>query len=53
VAKDGVEALFAGKDHVVAGSAKNKVQVAAGRLMPESTKAAVHRKMSEPGSGSR
>lgn len=30
VARDGFEALMAGKDHVIAGSGKNKAQVAPG-----------------------
>jgi short-subunit dehydrogenase len=51
VAKDGFEALMAGKDKVVAGSTKNKMQAAAGRITPDSAKAAMHGKMSEPGSG--
>ncbi|MEN3362629.1 MAG: uncharacterized protein V7637_6611 [Mycobacteriales bacterium] len=51
VAKDGIDALLAGKDHVVAGSAKNKAQVAASNVLPAKAAAAVHRKMSEPGSG--
>jgi short-subunit dehydrogenase len=52
VAKDGFEALMAGKDKVVAGSAKNKAQAAAARVLPDETKAALHRKQSEPGSAS-
>jgi short-subunit dehydrogenase len=51
VARDGVEALLAGKDRVVAGSVRNKVQTAAARVMPERAKAAAHRSMSEPDSG--
>src|ERR1051326_2636643 len=39
VAREGIEALLAGKDHVVAGAAKNKVQAAAGRMLPETAKA--------------
>jgi short-subunit dehydrogenase len=50
VAQEGFEALMAGKEKVVAGSFKNRAQVAAGRLMPDSAKAAMHRKMAEPGS---
>ncbi|HWG15174.1 MAG TPA: hypothetical protein VG268_18045, partial [Streptosporangiaceae bacterium] len=34
VAKDGFEALMAGQSQVVAGSVKNKVQVAGAKLMP-------------------
>jgi uncharacterized protein len=42
VAKDGFEALMAGKDHVIAGSVKNKAQVAGATVMPEKTRAALH-----------
>ncbi len=35
VAKEGYEALMAGKDHVVAGSFKNKLQAAAGYALPD------------------
>jgi uncharacterized protein len=52
VARDGIDALLAGKDHVVAGSVKNKVQATASTVMPDRAAAAAHRKMSEPGSGS-
>jgi short-subunit dehydrogenase len=50
VAEQGYEALMAGKDHVVAGSIKNKAQAVAGHVLPDTTMAAQHRKMSEPGS---
>ncbi len=50
VAKDGFEALMAGKDQVVAGSFKNRLQAAAAQILPETTKAEFHRKQSEPGS---
>ncbi|MBV9742144.1 MAG: SDR family NAD(P)-dependent oxidoreductase [Acidobacteriia bacterium] len=53
VAKDGFEALMAGKDHVVAGSFKNKIQAAAGHTLPDPTVAEMHRKQSEPGSANR
>jgi short-subunit dehydrogenase len=51
VAREGFEALMAGKDHVIAGSAKNKAQAAAGRVLPETKKAAVQARETEPGSG--
>jgi short-subunit dehydrogenase len=51
VARDGYEALMAGKDHVVAGSLKNKVQVAASRVLPDPVKAKLQRSATEPGSG--
>ena len=52
VAKDGFEALMAGKDHVVAGSRKNSLQTAGGKLLSETAKAAVHAKMTEPSTSS-
>lgn len=51
VAREGYEALMAGKDHVIAGSAKNKAQAAAGRILPETAKAKVQASETEPGSG--
>jgi short-subunit dehydrogenase len=50
VAKQGFEALMAGKDHVVAGSFKNKLQAAAGYALPDPAVAAAHAKLSKPGS---
>ncbi len=50
VAKDGFEALMAGKDHVVAGSIKNKLEAAAGHILPDPLVASQHAKMAEPGS---
>jgi uncharacterized protein len=50
VARDGFEALMAGKDHVVAGSAKNRAQAAAGRVLPDRAGAAMHARMTEPAS---
>ncbi len=50
VARDGFEALMAGKDHVVAGSLMNKLQAVSGRILPETVKAELHRKQAEPGS---
>jgi uncharacterized protein len=51
VAKQGFEALMKGKDHVVAGSVKNKAQAVANKVVPDTAKAEMHRKMAEPGSG--
>ncbi len=48
VAKDGFEALMAGKDHVVAGSIKNNLQTAGAKLMPDTTKAALHAGLTSP-----
>jgi short-subunit dehydrogenase len=50
VAREGIDALLAGEDHVVAGSMKNRLQVAAARVLPDETIAAAHAKLSEPGS---
>ena len=50
VAKDGWDALFAGKGHIVSGLS-NKLQVAATGVLPPSFVAEQHRKMAEPGSG--
>jgi short-subunit dehydrogenase len=51
VARDGYEALMAGEDKVIAGSFKNKVEGGLGaRILPETVKASIHRKMAEPGS---
>jgi short-subunit dehydrogenase len=51
VARDGFAALMAGKDHVIAGSRKNKLQVAAAQIMPDRATAAVQAGMAKPGSG--
>jgi short-subunit dehydrogenase len=48
VARDGFEALMAGKSQVVAGSLKNKIQTAGARLMPEQARAAIHARMTKP-----
>ena len=48
VAKDGFEALMAGKDHVIAGSAKNKAQVAASKLLPETARAGLQAAQTRP-----
>jgi len=50
VAKDGWDALMAGKGHVVSGL-MNKLQVAGSGIMPQSVLAEMHRGMAEPGSG--
>jgi short-subunit dehydrogenase len=51
VARQGFDALMAGKEKVVGGSLKNKVQTAVAGVIPDSMKAEMHRKMAEPGSG--
>jgi short-subunit dehydrogenase len=50
VARDGFEALMAGKERVVSASMKTKAQGRASRFLPDSAKAEMHRKMAEPGS---
>ena len=50
VAKDGWDALIAGKGHIVSGLG-NKLQVLASGIVPQSTLAELHRGMAEPGSG--
>lgn len=51
VAKDGFEALMNGDERVVSHSLRTKLQGRASRLMPDSAKAEMHRRMAEPGSG--
>ncbi|MCF6379214.1 SDR family NAD(P)-dependent oxidoreductase [Nocardioides KLBMP 9356] len=51
VARQGYDALMAGKSRLVGGGIKTKVQEAAGKAMPDKLKAAMHRQMAEPGSG--
>lgn len=53
VARQGFEALMVGEERVVAGALKNKAQVAASRVLPDSVKAEKHREMAEPGSAER
>lgn len=48
VARTGYDALMKGEGSVVHGM-KNKAQVAMGKLMPDTAKAEMHRKMAEPG----
>jgi short-subunit dehydrogenase len=50
VARQGFEALMAGEEKVVGGSFKNKVQTVAGKVIPDSKKAEMHREMAQPGS---
>jgi uncharacterized protein len=48
VAKDGFEALMAGRDHVVAGSIKNKLQTLGAGLLSDSAKASIHAAQTKP-----
>jgi short-subunit dehydrogenase len=51
VARDGYDALMAGKERVVSASMKTKAQGRAGRFVPDSLKAKMHRVQAKPGSG--
>ena len=51
VAEQGFKALMKGEEKVVAGNPTTKVMSAAGRLTPDSVKAATHKLLSKPGSG--
>jgi short-subunit dehydrogenase len=48
VARQGFEALMKGKDHVVAGSLKNKIQAGASKFAPQQVKAKAQAKLTEP-----
>jgi short-subunit dehydrogenase len=50
VARDGFEALMAGDERVVSASLTTKLQGRASRVLPDRAKAAMHRRMAEPGS---
>lgn len=53
VAQEGFEALMAGKDHVISGSFKNKLQAAAGQVLPDPLVAKAHASQSAPGSANK
>jgi uncharacterized protein len=53
VAKQGFEALMAGRDKVLAESVKTKVMGVANKVLPDKVKAAVHRQMAAPQSDQR
>lgn len=50
VAKQGFEALMAGKDHIIAGSLKTKIMGAVSQILPDPLNAELHRQLTEPGS---
>jgi short-subunit dehydrogenase len=50
VARDWFEALMDGKERVVSHSLQTKAQGIGSRVLPDSVKAGMHRKMAEPGS---
>ena len=51
VARDGFEALMAGKDRVISHSLSTKLQGRGSRFLPDSAKAKMHANMAKPGSG--
>jgi uncharacterized protein len=52
VAKQGFEAMMAGRDKVLGGSVMSKAQAVVNSVLPDKLKSAGHAKMAEPGSGS-
>jgi short-subunit dehydrogenase len=48
VARQGLDALFDGKDHVYAGSLKTKIEGKLANAIPGVTKGAMHEKMARP-----
>jgi short-subunit dehydrogenase len=48
VARQGIEALLDGKDHVYAASLKTKIEGAVANLVPGTVKGAMHEKMAKP-----
>jgi short-subunit dehydrogenase len=50
VAKQAVDALLAGKDHVITGSLRNRAQAVVGRILPDRMLTAIQRRVSAPGS---
>jgi short-subunit dehydrogenase len=50
VARQGIDALLAGKDHVYAASFKTKLEGALANVTPGSVKGAMHEKMAKPNS---
>ncbi|MGF2014009.1 MAG: SDR family NAD(P)-dependent oxidoreductase [Nostoc sp. DedVER01b] len=51
VAKQGFDALMAGKDDIIAGSLKTKLLGTVSKVLPDTVNAEQHRKLSEPESG--
>jgi short-subunit dehydrogenase len=51
VARDGFKALMAGDERAVSASLSTKAQGRGSRLLPDSVKAELHRRLAEPGSG--
>ncbi|MEG4172842.1 MULTISPECIES: hypothetical protein [unclassified Microcoleus] len=53
VAKQGFEALMAGKDNIIAGSIKTKIMASASKVLPDTVNAEMHRQLTEPGSANK
>ncbi|MBW4417635.1 MAG: SDR family NAD(P)-dependent oxidoreductase [Myxacorys californica WJT36-NPBG1] len=53
VAKQGFEALMAGKNEIIAGSLMTKIQGAVSKVLPEPLRAELHSKLTEPGSANK
>jgi short-subunit dehydrogenase len=53
VAREGFKAMMAGKERVISSSVSTKAQGRFSRLMPDSVKAEMHRRMAKPGTGKR
>lgn len=53
VAKQGFEALMAGKDAVIAGSLMTKIQGKVSAVLPDTLNAELHRQLTEPGSANK
>jgi short-subunit dehydrogenase len=51
VARQGIDALFAGKDHVYAASLKTKIEGMLANVTPGAVKGAMHEKMAKPKTG--
>jgi hypothetical protein len=48
VARQGIQALFAGKEHVYAASGKTKLEGMLANVVPGVAKGAMHEKMAKP-----
>lgn len=53
VAKQGFEALMAGKNDIIAGSFMTKLQGTVSQILPDTVNAELHRQLSEPGSANK
>jgi hypothetical protein len=51
VAREGIEALLSGKDHVYSASMKTKMEGMLANVIPGNVKGAMHEKMAKPKTG--